>query len=497
MRGTSSSGTNDRDEQIHLLRDVHEDVLSGGTAAARPRELVYASWQRSLSAEVDPDAEEPPVTLNTDQLHGLREQHPLSRSVPMFRQTLFDSADDMPYIMIVTDEQGTILWREGHSRVCHAADRVLLTEGTRWSENVIGTNAMGTALATEDVVQIHSAEHLVRTYHAWTCAASPIRDPETGRLLGVLDISGPAHTTHPALRALVTTTARLAESRIEHELRLHEERIRERHQNVLHSQHAAPAALLSPTGRVIDSAPGDTTLPERVPPEGPSEAVELADGREAVLEALDEGYLLRVPQHTRGRCREPVLQLRLLGRSRPVAELDGRIIPLGMRHAELLTALAMRQDGANAERLALLLHGEQGNPVTVRAEIHRLRTQLGKDLVRTKPYRLDVPVRADFQQVREHLQRGEVRQAVQQHGAGLLPDSEAPGIVAERADLAVSVRTAVLHTDDRHVLWDYVTGECGAEDVAALQRLQQLLPTGDWRSGSVRTRLDQADSTDF
>ncbi len=496
MRGTNHNATNDQAEQVHLLRDVHEDVLSGGTTATRPRELVYDSWQRSLSASVDPDAEQPPVTVNTDQLHGLREQHPLSRSVPTFRQTLFDSVGDMPYIMIVTDEQGTILWREGHARVCHAADRVLLAEGTRWSENVIGTNAMGTALATGDAVQIHSAEHLVRTYHAWTCAASPIRDPETGRLLGVLDISGPAHTVHPALRALVTTTARLAESRIEHEVRLRDERIRERHRDVLHSQHTAPAALLNPTGRVIDSVPDDTALPERLLPEGPSEAVALADGREAVLEALDEGYLLRVPQHNRSRCREPVLQLRLLGRSRPVAELDGRIIPLGMRHAELLTALAMRQDGANAEQLALLLHGEQGNPVTVRAEIHRLRTHLGKDLVRTKPYRLDAPVRADFQQVREHLQRGEVRQALQQHGVGLLPDSEAPGVVAERADLAVSVRTAVLHTDDPNLLWDYVTGECGAEDVQALQRLQQLLPTGDWRSGSVHARLDQATRTD-
>ena len=496
MRGTNHSATNDQKEQVHLLRGVHEDVLSGGTAA-RPRELVYASWQRSLSAAVDPDAEQPPVTLNTDQLHGFREQHPLSRSVPTFRQTLFDSVGDMPYIMIVTDEQGTILWREGQSRVCHAADRVLLAEGTRWSENVIGTNAMGTALATGDVVQIHSAEHLVRTYHAWTCAASPIRDPETGRLLGVLDLSGPAHTVHPALRALVTTTARLAESRIEHEARLRDERIRERHRDVLHSQHAAPAALLSPTGRVIDSVPGDTTLPEQLLPEGPSEAVELADGREAVIEALDEGYLLRVPQHSRGRGRDPVLRLRLLGRGRPAAELDGRVVPLGMRHAELLTALAMHPDGANAEQLALLMHGERGNPVTVRAEIHRLRAHLGEDLVRTKPYRLDVEVRADFQQVREHLQRGEVRQALQQHGAGLLPDSDAPGIVAEREDLAVSVRTAVLHTDDPDLLWNYVTSECGAADLQVLQRLQQLLPPGDWRSGSVRARLDQADSTHF
>ncbi|MHA6801963.1 GAF domain-containing protein [Salinifilum ghardaiensis] len=497
MRGTDQGGTGERPGQGHLLRQVHDDVLSGRRAAARPRDLVHASWQRSLAAEVDPDAEEPPVALNTDQLLGVRDRHPLSRSVPTFRQMLFDSVGDMPYIMIVTDEQGTILWREGHSRVCRAADRVLLSEGTRWSENVIGTNAMGTALATGDAVQIHSAEHLVRTYHAWTCAASPIRDPETGRLLGVLDISGPAHTAHPALRALVTASARLAEGRIEQDVRLRDERIRERHRDVLRAQPGEPAALLSSTGRVIESGPGDLALPERVLPDGSSGAVVLADGREAVVEPLDEGYLLRVPQRSRRQGGEhPVLRLRLLGRGRPTAELDGRAVPLGMRHAELLTALAVRQDGVNAERLALLVHGERGNPVTVRAEIHRLRAHLGGDLVRTKPYRLDAQVRADFQQVREALRRGEVREAFELHGAGLLPDSEAPGIVAEREDLAVGVRTAVLHSEDPDLLWDYVTGESGAEDVEALERLRRLLPAGDWRGGSVRARLARAEGAE-
>ena len=61
-----------------------------------------------------------------------------------------------------------------------------LFPGTHWSEDAIGTNAMGTTLAVDAPVQIHSAEHLVRTYHTWTCVAAPVHDPDTGGILGAI-----------------------------------------------------------------------------------------------------------------------------------------------------------------------------------------------------------------------------------------------------------------------------------------------------------------------
>ena len=85
--------------------------------------------------------------------------------------------------MLVTDAEGIILWRDGAAKLLHAADSAGLAPGTQMSEEAIGTNAMGTTLAVDAPVQIHSAEHLVRTYHAWTCAASPVHDPDTGAML--------------------------------------------------------------------------------------------------------------------------------------------------------------------------------------------------------------------------------------------------------------------------------------------------------------------------
>src|ERR687886_485202 len=94
------------------------------------------------------------------------------------------------------------------------ADRVGLFPGTQWSEDAIGTNAMGTALAVDAPVQIHSAEHLVRAYHAWTCVAAPVHDPDTGAVRGAVDVSGPLRTMHPSLAQLVATTAQLAETEL-------------------------------------------------------------------------------------------------------------------------------------------------------------------------------------------------------------------------------------------------------------------------------------------
>ena len=56
-------------------------------------------------------------------------------------------------------------------------------------------------------MQVHAAEHYAEGHQPWTCAAAPLRDPVTGRVLGVVDLSGPASTVHPSTIALVDAVA--------------------------------------------------------------------------------------------------------------------------------------------------------------------------------------------------------------------------------------------------------------------------------------------------
>lgn len=87
--------------------------------------------------------------------------------------------------------------------------------------------------------------------------------------------------------------------------------------------------------------------------------MQLGDGREALLEQLPEGFLLRLPRARAASVRRPALALSFL-RERPVAVLDGRELLLTLRRAELLALLALHPGGLTAEQLAPQLYGEDG-----------------------------------------------------------------------------------------------------------------------------------------
>ncbi|PXY21297.1 helix-turn-helix domain-containing protein [Prauserella muralis] len=484
----------DPESYARLLRHVHEAVLSGAPAPRSPRPLVSESWHRSLAARVDPDSTPPPLVYDDAELRGRREDHPLASVLPILRQTLVSIADDAEHIMIVTDADGHILWREGASAVCRRADRVHLTEGTRWSEDAIGTNAMGTALATGEPVQIYSAEHLVRTYHTWTCAAAPLRDPDTGALLGVIDVSGPLRTVHPAMLALVSATAGLAEGHLRAELAARDERLRRANMPHLEALRGEPGALLSASGRVL-ATESCGPLPSTVDVRRPSGTVALPDGRLGSLEPLPEGFLLRLRSGGATQAaRKPRLALEFLGDGEPLATVDGRDAPITLRHAEILTLLALHPDGLSAERLALQLYGEAGNPVTVRAEIHRLRSQLGPAVVQTRPYRLGAEVEADFLRVRAALRAGRAREAATAFDGPLLPHSEAPAILDERESLTALVRRVALDSGDADALWQFWDTSCGADDAEVVAALCAALPSGDPRRAVAVTHQARLDS---
>ena len=92
------------------------------------------------------------------------------------------------------------------------AESMNFVPGARWDEAHAGTNAPGTALAVDHPLQIFATEHFSRPVQRWTCAAAPIHDPATGRLLGAIDVTGGDHLANPHSLALVRATALAAEA---------------------------------------------------------------------------------------------------------------------------------------------------------------------------------------------------------------------------------------------------------------------------------------------
>ncbi|MFI5709940.1 GAF domain-containing protein [Kribbella sp. NPDC051620] len=482
----------DPGDRARQLSELYDEVLGGVRVPGvprplEPRPLVAESWQRSLAASVDPELDGPPLVLPSELLESMREEHPLQAVLPILRATLTTIADEASHIMIVTDAQGLILWREGAADVRRQADRIALTEGAVWSEDAIGTNGMGTALATDQPVQIHSAEHLVRRIHAWTCAAAPVHDPDTGKVIGAVDVSGPLRTVHPAMMALVTAAAQLAEGQLRVRMAAADEQLRARNMRHLIALGDAPGALLTPSGRVLAVQPL-AWLPDRLDISTGASRVELGDGREAVVEQLDEGYLLRIPGPVRRSC--PQLRLRLLGPD-AAALVGTREIALTLRRAEVLALLLLHPAGLTAEQLMLQLYGDEGNPATVRAEMHRLRSLLGAGVLDTKPYRIIADVSGDITDVQLALRRGDLAKALELYSGPLLGRSEAPALRVERDELDATLRRAVLDAADAELLWRFAQTPTGAEDLEVFEVLDRRLPAGDHRRAAVAARLDR------
>lgn len=171
----------------------------------------------------------------------------------------------------------------------------------------------------------------------------------------------------------------------------------------------------------------------------------------------------------------PALRLSALGRDRATLDVGGRRIVLRRRHSEIAVLLALHPDGLSAEQLALELFGEDGKPVSARAELSRLRRLLGPAL-ETAPYRFAAPVDADFLDVRANLRHGRPRAALDAYAGELLPSSEAPGIAELRRGLDSAVRASVLASGDDDLLRAWLESPAGRRDLPALELLLRRRP---------------------
>lgn len=353
------------------------------------RPVVLDSWRRSRSNGVNPDDFGDGVDLDGLDLQRYRAAHPTALIRPVVRKLLVEDAAEAGLLVAISDAEGRLLWVEGDSKAKDRALAMNFVEGADWSEDRVGTNAPGTALALDHHVQFFGAEHFSRAVHEWSCSAAPVHDPLTGRTIGAIDITGGPRVAAVEVLSLIRATVVAAES----ELRLH--------------------LLNSPE-------PLDTTT-----------------------------------------------QLRVLGSDRPSLTRGGERIRLSQRHAEILLLLADHPEGLSADHLAMLLDESELDPVTVRAELSRVRKLLGANSLGSRPYRLLMELDTDVNEVRRALGRGDAAAAMRAYPGPILPRSLAPGITELRTELRGCLRAALLTSGDRRLLGQWTSSVDGRDDVAA------------------------------
>lgn len=422
-----------------LVERAHEELIAGNLDDHRLREvrpLVRESWERSWHRRVGPEAL-PPLDLFEDELDAYRLTHPLASAMEMIRALLLPGdSEDSGVVIAVGDQAGRLLWIEGDAQLRSLTEGMGFVAGANWAEDAVGTSAPGTALALERSVQIRGAEHYNRLVHPWSCSAAPVRDPETQRVLGVIDITGGPEVVTPQARLLVDATARAVESEL----------------------------LVARLQRRAE--PPARRLPGRTPPEP------LARARLQVL-GRDRARLETASAH------------------------EEAVTELSARHAAILLMLAVHRQGLSADRLAELVYGPGVSPDTLRPEMVRLRKVLERaapDLVpESRPYRLPVPLETDAQDVLSLLDRGAHRVALTAYRGSVLPDSTSPGVEEFRDSVRAALREVMLSGASLDVLLAYADTPEGSEDAEVLRLALEMLPARSPRRAGLVTRIERLD----
>ncbi|HBK46939.1 MAG TPA: sigma-54-dependent Fis family transcriptional regulator, partial [Xanthomonadaceae bacterium] len=197
----------------HRLDQARRSFFERGNApVGQVPEAILQSWRRCLRRGMVSESAPAIEPVSTPRLREMRERHEkLWRLARAELEGLSADAAATGSVVLLTDEAGWILDAEGSSGFLDRAGRVALMPGACWSEDTVGTNAIGTAIVEARAVEVRGGEHYLAPHGILSCAASPIFDPY-GQLAGVLDISGDARMQHVHALGL----ARRAVASIEH-----------------------------------------------------------------------------------------------------------------------------------------------------------------------------------------------------------------------------------------------------------------------------------------
>jgi signal transduction histidine kinase len=173
---------------IAALMSARHSFLARGALDTCVDEDVHRSWLRSSAYGIDPHnvrRQRPdPARLRRAQA---RERDLLEVAEP-YLQLVDDVLGAEPHMVILTDADGLCLRLLAPAPQVRAEPGGNVFEGGSWNEREVGSNGMGSALATRAPFLVVGPQHFVDDYLHWTCVGVPLRGAG-GAVAGVLNLS--------------------------------------------------------------------------------------------------------------------------------------------------------------------------------------------------------------------------------------------------------------------------------------------------------------------
>ena len=208
-------------------------------------EEVSNSWHRCLADyHVNPKDPSAPNVVTQSELSASKE--PVADIIVHAREEidrLYAIVRQQGYVVLLCNSSGVAIHHRGDETRADDFKRWGIWLGGVWSEQIEGTNGIGTCITEQRPLLVHCGQHFRSRHSKLTCAGAPIFDP-LGNLAGVLDVSAVATDSpdRPQQLALAATiaSARAVEERLFREHFRHEWIVA-----ALRSDETAPAFLLA------------------------------------------------------------------------------------------------------------------------------------------------------------------------------------------------------------------------------------------------------------
>ncbi|AXI78392.1 SpoIIE family protein phosphatase [Peterkaempfera bronchialis] len=185
-------------DDVHLLDDAHERFLSGRPVGEQVRRSILTSWQRCRLQGTAVDQIDLPYRQDLDL------ESSLVRVAGPVLDRLASTLSGMHAVAVLCDEHAQVLQRRaGEASLTRRLDAVQLLPGFGWTEQIAGTNGIGTALEDRRPAFIRGREHFADTIRFFACAAAPIRDPLSGSVQGLVDLTSLREDADPMMLTLV------------------------------------------------------------------------------------------------------------------------------------------------------------------------------------------------------------------------------------------------------------------------------------------------------
>lgn len=192
--------------------------------------IIQDSWKRSRMQGVEQVGWNHAVIVTGKELELLLEAgHELISAARPLMESLYELVASSGFVVVLLNAEGYIVEVIGQMDEAQSTWSRYYARGVKWTEDLVGTSALGLTLLGYGPIQVVGEEHYCKAYTAWTCSAAPISDDQ-GNIIGVLSVTGSRENVHSHTLGMVVSAAaaisntikvRRAQKQLEDTARLH------------------------------------------------------------------------------------------------------------------------------------------------------------------------------------------------------------------------------------------------------------------------------------